>query len=78
MNLVVTGSYWYDAGYKTAKTETIKAVLEIIDEENDLSKLIEETPLGYGLNYTLAKNIKNRVSALKGEQSEIQEETSRG
>lgn len=68
MNRVQSDSYWYDAGYKTAKTETINRLLEIVDEENNLSKLVEETPLGCGLNDTLAKNIKNRVLALKGEQ----------
>ena len=48
------------------KEETIDRVLKIIDEENNLSKLVEETPFGCGLNDTLAKNIKNRVLALKG------------
>ena len=47
------------------KQAVINEVLEIVDEENNLSKLAEETPLGCGLNDTLAKNIKNRVLALK-------------
>lgn len=49
------------------REKIVDEVLEIIDEENDLSKLVEETPLGCGVNDTLAQNIKNRVLALKVE-----------
>ena len=31
MNRVQSDAYWYDAGYKTAKKETIDRVLESID-----------------------------------------------
>ena len=71
-----TGDGFYELRFSEAEMsdafnggflDAIDCMLEIVDEENNLSKLAEETPLGCGLNDTLAKNIKDRVMALKGD-----------
>lgn len=64
MNRVQSDRYWYDEGRKTAKTETINCVLEIIDTVND--------DLVFGTRAKgVALSIKEKVLALKENTDEM-------
>lgn len=63
MNRVQPDSYWYDAGYKSAKKETIDNVLEVIDTAQTY-KMFE----GQEDTYLDQRELRKAVLALRGEQ----------